>query len=347
MQHEATAPGIAQKRGAPMARHDFPFQPLAAAYTASVHQALPKITEQIAGMIAAAFQRQTRHVIDFSDMPPWDESGELVDTEMPFIVEDYPTVADFWEELAGYQEPSYESGRGWNFPTFGTSMQQDLASLLAPIYQQALAHLQHADPAYYQDLLTYIQQNVNPDARTLEDVYEAISFNEFVPDTEIACEIFVVEQIQEMPLVEALRGYPLPRHCQRTILENITNLVAYMDELAGYCTSHAHVTSANDDGVLQLHMDRTPDGVTIGEYPGARELLMDHIAHEGSLVLRCVTGEHDATGQPKFDLRGWAIEADATSITPHRITPDDLYEAMNTDADTGAKLPPEPNVRYL
>jgi hypothetical protein len=74
---------------------------------------------------------------------------------------------------------------------------------------------------------------------------------------------------------------------------------------------------------------------------------MDHIAQDSALVLRCVAAEADADGAPIFALRGWSIEADAASITPHRLLPDDLYEAMTTDANTGAKLLPESNVRYL
>ena len=120
-----------------------------------------------------------------------------------------------------------------------------------------------------------------------------------------------------------------------------------MAELADYCVTVAHATSLNKDGPLQLHLERTDAGVIFGEYEGARELLMDHMAHEGSLILCSTLAETDGTGEPLACVRGWFITVDAARVTPHRILPDDLYEAMNTDAQTGAKLPPEPHVRYL
>ncbi len=73
----------------------------------------------------------------------------------------------------------------------------------------------------------------------------------------------------------------------------------------------------------------------------------NHIAQGGSLILCCALDGVDDAGTPLAGVRGWFIEADAGRVTPHRILPDDLYEAMNTDAQTGAKLPPEPHVRYL
>jgi hypothetical protein len=79
-------------------------------------------------------------------------------------------------------------------------------------------------------------------------------------------------------------------------------------------------------------------------------VLMDHIAQQGSLILRANLTGTDAVGQSLEGLqgvRGWFITFEDGAVMPHRILPDDLYEAMNTDAETGAKLPPEPQVRYL
>ncbi len=323
------------------------FARLADAYVEAIQASLPRSAEEIARLIAQAFQQKTRHIVDYAQTPPWDDSGEIIDTGMPFILENYPTVADFWEEYAGYREPSFESGRGWNYPTFGMSMQQELYTLLAPFYQEALLRLAHEEPQYYQQLVTYLQQEYDDQVRTTQDVYQGIAFTDIVGDTIIQCEIAVSEHVQSLPLAPLLQGQTLPRRCQRTLLEQIDNLPAFMDELAGYCATVAHVTSLTDDDMMQMHLERTSAGVAFGQHEGARELLMDHIARTGSLILRCDVAAPEPTGQALQDVRGWFIEADATRITPNRVLPDDLYVAMNTDAETGAKLPPEPSVRYL
>src|SRR5579875_63451 len=310
------------------------FEPLAAAYRETIQQSLPQITDEIARAIAEAFQNKTRHIVDYEQRTPWDASGELVDTKMPFILENYRTVADFWEEYAGYREPSYESGHGWDFPTFGNDMQRDLHAILAPFYQQALVRLRQEDPQYFQQLVAYIHQEYDDQARTIPDIFQEIAFHDLVGDTEIECEIAVLTHVQDLELAPLLQKYELPRCCQRTVLERIDNLSAFIDELAGYCTSIAHVTSATDESSIQLHMERSEDGrVVFGKDKGARELLMDHIAHTSSLILRCDTDATDEAGRTIQELRGWFIIADATSITPQRILPDDLYEATNTDAE--------------
>jgi hypothetical protein len=330
-----------------MPRDMFPYERLAAAYKASIRHAVPHVADAIAAILAKAFQEQTRHIVDYSNMPPWDDSGELIDTKMPFVLEDYRTVGDFWEEYAGHRMASYESGRGWNYPDFENMITYDIGSILAPFYQQALMHLQHHEPDYYQALLAHIQATYNEHAQTIAEIYSEIAFNDVVGDTEIECQSDVMQQIQGMELAPLLQAYSLPRRCQRAVLAGIANLPAFMDELASYCTSHAHVTSVSERGPLQLQMHRTAEGVTFGRYLGARELLMDRIAQNGAVVLRCVAAATDADGAPIFEMRGWSIEADAASITPHRLLPDDVYQAMNTNADTGAKLTPEPNIRYL
>ena len=330
-----------------MSEAPFSAHRLATAYIDTTQGALPRLTKQIARMIARAFQQQTRHVIAFGEAVPGQGGGELLDTAMPFIVENYLTVADFWEEYEGASEPSSDPAGGWSFPTFGDIMRREIPAMLVPHYTQALVHLQREEPTYYGQLATYIHSEYDDAAHTPEELVEEIHLNDVAGAAETTCEGLVSAHVQTLLLASLLQKQRIPRRCQRTVLAGIPPLAAFMEELASYCSTVAHVTSVNQDGPLQLHLERTDAGVIFGEYEGARELLMDHMAHEGSLILRSTLAETDGAGAPLAGVRGWFITADATRVTPHRIVPDDLYDAMNTDAQTGAKLPPEPHVRYL
>ena len=204
-----------------MSEAPFSTHRLAAAYIQTTRAALPRLTKAIARMIARAFQQQTRHVIAFAGSMPGDTSGELLDTAMPFIVENYLTVADFWEEYEGASEPARDGGDGWTFPTFGDIMRREIPAMLVPHYTQALVHLQREEPTYYGQLVAYIRDEYHDTAHTPDELLEEIHFNEVVGAAETACETLVSAHVQPLLLASLLRKQRIPRRCQRTVLEGI------------------------------------------------------------------------------------------------------------------------------
>lgn len=71
--------------------------------------------EELLKEIAWYLENNPKYVIDYSNDPPFDSSGELRQIADHFLLSLYDTVEDFLEEYSGRCDASYSSGRGWNY----------------------------------------------------------------------------------------------------------------------------------------------------------------------------------------------------------------------------------------
>ncbi len=294
------------------------------------------ITQALIGQVVDLFTTRTRYEID-PDRP-----GTLIDTRMHFILEDYETIGDFLEE--------WDTQHGRLLQLNG-AVYSKAVDMLIEALPQTLDWLRRENPTYYRDLLAYLTYYAPQDFNRNDDaqIAQAIFTADIIGDTFLELENAAYEEIADLSLDEILGGAELLVAQSRQKMMELPQLTELLRDLESYCYTTAIVTltTEGDDEPLTMDLHREDGVVQYGYAPHHKDLLMARLINFGGLILRSFLEEKNPdTGFPIKELRGWSLVIEDGNLVVTRIPADDLYWACNTDSQTGARLPPEPDVKY-
>lgn len=159
------------------------------------HTYILEVSEWAARVFIEGTRKEVTHYYD----PPWDSSGQLVETGKPFSLEDYTTLGSFIEnEYNGMTEASYLSGCGLFHRTYWDNFEELTRSW---VIQQLETALKSLSLQYEQPLKEYIKEinYLDEEANTIEDMMTVlIDENDIVDLLLYGYSFELMTEIQEM-----------------------------------------------------------------------------------------------------------------------------------------------------
>ncbi|RAL20812.1 hypothetical protein [Thermoflavimicrobium daqui] len=79
---------------------------------------------QVAKWFAYTLSTQSKYMVSHKHDPPWDYSGQLINTNQSFDLNDYPQLQDFIEEYNGHTLATFLSGCGFHHVTYSEELEE-------------------------------------------------------------------------------------------------------------------------------------------------------------------------------------------------------------------------------
>jgi hypothetical protein len=159
----------------------------------------------------------------------------------------------------------------------------------------------------------------------------------------------VVEHAPEMKeLVE------IAYNNMRAQVERVSGFADFLNEIDNHVHDLAIITFTTESNVESWDISRRKNGfLTFGASPSLWPKFYDHFVKSiskinfSSVILRSFTDKiHAETGLPIKELRGYRVWLHKHEFKFEQISLEELVSAMNTDYESGLRLPPEPAVIY-
>lgn len=103
---------------------------------------LNKISEKVAYWLLTS----CKYEIDYTEIVPYDRSGEIYKTNDKLNKDDYEKLDDFLEEYNGDRSPSYCSGYGWNYDTYKEELEYIMEPIINDIIYSCFQELKTLEP---------------------------------------------------------------------------------------------------------------------------------------------------------------------------------------------------------
>ncbi|MCA1066117.1 hypothetical protein QTG56_25480 (plasmid) [Rossellomorea sp. AcN35-11] len=141
-----------------------------------------KYIQQVSEWIARVFLSETRKEVTHDFDPPWDYSGELIDTNEPFQLKDYTSLESFTEnEYNGISEASFVSGCGLLHKYYTDELDELTDEWVVDQLISAVIELRREHPDRFNDFIEGVKEE-GEEIHTAKEITQLILMTDIIGD---------------------------------------------------------------------------------------------------------------------------------------------------------------------
>ncbi|HZJ83426.1 MAG TPA: hypothetical protein VFD57_06425, partial [Clostridia bacterium] len=148
-------------------------------YEKAEHEYIQIVSEWFAYVILT----RCRKIVDHKYDPPWDCSGNIINTDGKFSLDDYPALLDFVEnEYSGNSRPSFISGCGIFYNTYSDELDDITRDWIVYQLEYIIKELIEEENVQLKDWLLTLDEIINFDIENTLDISQEILCEDIISD---------------------------------------------------------------------------------------------------------------------------------------------------------------------